>query len=123
MNLATHRATHRVANRAAVRLLPRESEAGLDVRPVDDEAHHDGFHPTRGIESHEPDVVAGKGLAAALQFQHHAGGILEIEHRYAEHLPVSVSGMRVIGVLDAPGIAFVESVLDLQRYFRIREIR
>ncbi len=31
--------------------------------------------------------------------------------------------MRVIGVLDAPRIAFVESVLDLQRYFRILEIR
>src|SRR3979490_2704905 len=31
--------------------------------------------------------------------------------------------MRVIGVLDAPRIALAESVVDLQRYFRIREIR
>jgi hypothetical protein len=61
-------------------------------------------------------------LRQLLQFHQNAGGILQIEHRDAEHFPVGVARMRIIGVFDAPGIALVESVFDLQGYFRIGEI-
>src|SRR5437870_5727408 len=112
----------RVADVAALALLPDEAEARLPRGAVDDEAHDDRLHAARGVERHQADVVLRKGPAAALQLEQHAGGILELEHRHAEHLPVGVARVRVVGVLDAPGVAAREAVVDLQRDLGIGEL-
>src|SRR5436305_5439598 len=112
----------RVADVAALALLPDEAEARLPRGAVDDEAHDDRLHAARGVERHQADVVLRKGPAAALQLEQHAGGILELEHRHAEHLPVGVARVRVVGVLDAPGVAAREAILDLQRDLGIGEL-
>src|ERR1700722_1354263 len=115
-------AGHGIAQRAAAAFLASQTETGVVLRPIDDEAHRDRFHAPRGIKRHEADIVTRKGLAAAAHFQHDAGGILEIEHGKAEHLPVGVARMRVVGVFDAPCIAFAETVVDLQRNLRVVEL-
>src|SRR6185437_13961348 len=69
------------------------------------------------------EAEAGLCLAAAVDRGHHAGRILDVEHRHAEHLPEGVARVRVVGVLDASGVAAVEPVLDLQRDLRVRQLR
>src|ERR1700722_13755069 len=112
-----------VAHAASAGFLALEHEAGLLLGAVDDEAHGDALDAAGGIEGHEADVVVRKGVATVLQLHQYAGGVLQVEHRHAEHLPVGVARVRVIGVLDAPGVALLQSVLDLQRDLRIAELR
>src|SRR5574340_827407 len=63
---------HGITHRAAGAFLAFERESGLGRRPVDDEAHRDRLDAAGRIERHQPDVVVRKGLAAGLQFHHHA---------------------------------------------------
>src|SRR5580698_1451503 len=111
-----------VAHVATVGLLAFEHEAGLLLRAVDDEAHGDALDAARGVERHQADVVMREGLAAVVQFHEYAGRVLEVEHRHPEHLPVGVARMRVIGVLDAPGVALLKAVLDLLGDLRVTEL-
>src|ERR1700761_8246269 len=73
-------AAYGVAQHARMRFLAHQVEAGLVRRPIDDEAHRDGLDSAGGIECHQADVVLRKGLAAVLQLQHHARGIVQVEH-------------------------------------------
>src|SRR6266436_419226 len=104
-------AVHRVADRAAPRLLTYEPETRLADRAVDDEAHGDALHAARGVEGNQADVVLREGLAAVLQLHQHPGSILQIEHRHAEHFPVGIARVRIVGVLDAPGVAAPKAVV------------
>ena len=49
-------------------------------------------------------------------------GVLQVEHRVAVHLPVCVARVRIVGVLDAPRIALVQAVLDLQRDLGVAQV-
>src|SRR5580658_3213971 len=111
-----------VALRAAAVFLAQQREAGLFVGPVDDEAHGNALHSARGVEGHQADVVLREALPAAIQLEQHPCGILQIEHRHAEHFPVGIARVRIVAVLDAPGVAALEAVLDLQRDFRVRQL-
>jgi hypothetical protein len=102
-----------VADGAARTLGSREAEAGLVRRPVDDEAHRDALDAAGAVEGHQADVVVREGLAALGELVQHAGAVLKVEHRHAEHLPVGVARVRVVGVLDAPGVASGQAVVDL----------
>jgi len=57
----------------------------------------------RGVERNQADVVLREGLAAVLQLHQHPGGILQIEHRHAEHFPVGIArcGSSVYSMLQA----------------------
>lgn len=65
---------------AAVALGPGHPETGLVIGAVDDEGHRHRLQAAAGIEGVEADIVLRMGLAAILQFHHHALGVLEIEH-------------------------------------------
>ncbi|EGF30165.1 hypothetical protein IMCC9480_1995 [Oxalobacteraceae bacterium IMCC9480] len=54
-----------------------------------------------------------KSPARLLDFGQDAGSVAQVEHRHAEHFPVGVAGMRIVGGLDADGAVLVEAVLDL----------
>src|SRR6266576_5590473 len=116
-------AVHRVADRAAPRLLTYEPETRLADRAVDDEAHGDALHAARGVEGNQADVVLREALPAVPQFRQHPGGVLEIEHRHAEHFPVGIARVRIVGVLDAPGVTAVQAIFDLQRDLSVRQFR
>ncbi len=62
------------------------------------------------------------GLAAGAHFGHDAGGVVQVEHRHAPHLPVGVAGMRVVGELDAHGPFLAQAIFDLRRNLRVGEI-
>src|SRR5262249_20078072 len=105
---------HGVAHTAARAFAADEPEPRLARRTLDDEAHDDALDAAGGIEGDQPDVVPREAPAAVVQLQQHSGGIAQIEHRHAEHLPVRVARVRIVGVLDAPGIAVAQAVFDLQ---------
>src|SRR6476620_6990219 len=76
-----------VLNPAAGDFVPLEAEAGLVLRPVDDEGQPQRFPAMAGIERRHPYVAVAIDLAAFGEFHHHAGGVTEIEHRQPPHLP------------------------------------
>ena len=84
------------------------------LRPVDDEGDPHRFPAMAGIEAEDADVAVAIDLAALVELHHHAGGVLEIEHRQAPHLPIGVAGMRIVGELDVHRPALVEAILHLR---------
>jgi hypothetical protein len=75
-----------------------------------------------GVEGDEADVVRGIGLAAAVQLQHDAGRVAQVEHGIAEHFPVDVARMRVVGVFDADRPALGQAVVDLLDDLLVAEV-
>ena len=64
-----------------------------------------------------------KRFAAGGDLEHDAGGVAHVEHRHAEHVPISVARVRVVGVLDADRPALVEAVFDLLADLFVAQIR
>src|ERR1700733_7580651 len=89
-----------VADVAAGHFVPLEAEAGLLLRPVDDERQPQRFPTMAGIERRQPDIPVAIDLAAFIQFHQHAGGVAQIEHRQAPHFPEAVAGVRIVGEFD-----------------------
>ena len=56
-----------------------------------------------GIEPRHSNVAIAIGAAAVSEFHHDSCGILQIENRQPPHLPVDVSWVRIVGVLDVHG--------------------
>ena len=76
--------------------------------------HGRAFHAARGVECRHADVVIGEGLAAVVDLHQDPGRILEVEHRHAEHFPIGVARVRIVGVFDADRPAVLQRVLDLR---------
>src|SRR3569832_2252224 len=103
--------------------LPYVTEAGLFLRTDVNERQGRRLLAARAVERGQADVMAGKGLAAIVDLHEEAAGILEIEHGHAEHYPVGVARVRVVGVLDVDRPAVLECVLDLRGDLLVGEIR
>src|SRR4051794_18892339 len=102
-----------VADRATAHLLPHQLELGFLRRAVDDERDPHRFPPMAGVEAAEADVSGAIHSAGFGELHHHAGGVLEIEHRQAPHLPIGVAGMRIVGELDVHGPTIGQAILHL----------
>src|SRR6185437_15068834 len=111
-----------VVHGAARSLLAHQIEARFDRGTIDDERQPQRLPTAGGIERVELDVVVGEGLAAGAHLRHDPGGIADVEHRSAEHLPVRVARMRIVRVLDGHRPSLVEAVLDLTRDLLVREV-
>src|SRR5882757_8002941 len=95
-----------VADIAAIDLMPLQAEAGLMLRPVDDERQPLRLPAMAGIERRHPDVTVTIHLAAFVELHQHARGVAEIEHRQPPHFPEIVAGMRIVGEFDVHRPAF-----------------
>src|SRR4051812_28090477 len=115
-------AADRVVDVAARSLGAHQLEAALVGWPVDDEGHADRLEAPVAVERQHLDVLVRVGLAAGLDFHHHAGGIGDVEHRLSPHIPIGVAGMRVVGRLDRDRPALIERVSYLLRDFLVRQV-
>src|SRR5579859_1015884 len=102
-----------VAHRPSLDLLAFQEEAALLGRAVDDEGQFHRFPAVRAVEGGNADIAIAERLAASGQLGQDAGGVLEVEHRLAPHLPIGVAGMRIVGEFDVHAITAVEAVLHL----------
>src|SRR3954447_8831098 len=100
-----------------------EEEAGLLGRPVDNEGEAKGLPAGARVEGRDADVAVAEDLPALLDLVHHAGRVLQVEHRQAPHLPVGVPGVRVVRVLDVHGPAPLHAVVGLLLDLVGREVR
>src|SRR4029450_1126995 len=76
-----------------------------------------------GIVGRHPDVAVAIDLPAFTELHHHAGGIAQVEHRQAPHLPETIAGMRVVGEFDVHRPALAETILHLPRDLLVGEVR
>src|SRR5207247_434572 len=113
----------RIARVATGSLLSIEPEAWFLLRPVHDEGDTNRLPAVAGVKAADANVAVAVDTAAIREFAHDAGGIAQIEHRQAPHLPIGVAGMRVVGELDIHRPAFLETILNLRRDLLIGEIR
>ena len=111
-----------VLHLAAAQLAALQRKSGLLARPAHDERQPQGFASQRGVKRVDLDVGLRKRLTARLQLAHDAGSVTNIEHGLAEHLPVGVARVRIVGVLDRHGPAIAQAVLDLARDLGIRQV-
>src|SRR3984893_14512767 len=112
----------RVLHVPATHFAALEGEAWLLVRPADDERQAQRLAAERGIKGIDLDVMLRKRPAARLQLRHDSGSIPDIEHGLAEHFPVGVAWVRVVGVFDRHGPTIFQAVLDLAADLRIGQI-
>ena len=110
-----------VTNATAFRFLAYQAKARFCLRTVDDVRHCRTFHPARGVKCRYPDIMIRVGFAAVIDLRQYAGRVLQVKHRVAEHFPISVAGMRVIGVLDTYRPAVLQRIFDLRRDLLIRQ--
>src|SRR2546425_4141808 len=89
-----------IADVAAVGFLPHQREAGLVLRPIDDEGQPHRLDTAGRVKCVDPDVMLRPRLSAGLYLGHHGRRILELEHWYSKHFPVRVARVRIVGVLD-----------------------
>src|SRR5271165_2775029 len=102
-----------VADVAPLSFLAVKPEAGLMLRPVDDEGEAHRLPAVRGIEAGDADIAVAIDAPAVSELLHDPCGIAQVEHRQAPHLPIGVAGMRIVGELDVHRPALVETILDL----------
>src|ERR1700742_5188973 len=97
----------RVAHRPPRYLLPLEPEARLLCRTVDNERQAQGLAAMSRVKCVDLDVLVRECLPASTKLCQYAGSIPDVEHRLAEHFPVGIARVRVIGVFDRdrPAIA------------------
>ena len=110
-----------VANAATFRFLTYHAKARFGFGTVDDVRHGWTLDPTSGVECRYPYVMIRIGFTAVIDLSQYAGGILQIEHRIAEHFPISVAWMRVIGVFNAYCPIVLQRIFNLRRDLFVRQ--
>ena len=111
-----------VAYATTFRFFSHEPEARFVFRTVNDVRHGWAFYSAYCTKSHHTYVVIRKSFTAIVDLHQDASGILQVEHRHAEHFPIGVARMRVVGVLDGDRKMVLERILDLRGDLRVGEI-
>jgi len=79
----------------------------------------DAAHGTEGTDA---DVMIRIGFTAVVDFHQDAGRVLQVEHGIAEHFPIGIARVWVVGVFHAQGPALVQRVFDLSGDLLIGQI-
>src|SRR5215471_11748896 len=112
----------RIAQIAAGGFLTVKAEAGLFLRPVDDEGNTNRLPAVAGIEAGDADVAVAIDAPAIGKLLHDARRVAQIEHRQTPHLPIGIAWMRVVGEFDVHRPALLQAILNLSADLRVGEI-
>src|SRR5664280_2699787 len=120
--LAFRVGTNRVLDLAVPLLRPLHVKTGLVFGALHDEAQHGGLPALGSVVAVHLDVEVGECRTARIDFSHDIVGIREIEHGQSPHLPVHVSRMGVVGILDRQSPAIDKAISHLAFDFVVSEI-
>src|SRR5271165_4143880 len=98
--LAFRVGTNRVLDLAVHPLRPLQIKTGLMFGALHDEAQHGRLPALCSVVAVRLDIDVGKRRTALIDFLHDGIGVYQIKHRQSPHLPVHISRMGVVGVLD-----------------------
>src|SRR5581483_4760918 len=90
--------------------------------PVHQEAQHGCLPAFLAVITVEFYVLIGESPPACSDFRHRHFRITPIEHGHSPHLPITVAGMGIVGMLDRYGPAIRHAITNLGDNFVVPEV-